>query len=183
MTTNTYQRFYSSSDVQVVISNLGETKFLTLDLSTGVGFSESQNIIPVYTLNKTVPSFFVKGTSIVTGFIGLAFKYEQYLKKAIEYVNNIETTKDSNSKEIKTFKDIELAIEERTKTETFASASIAEIISPFNLSIIMTTDTVDSEYQAIKLYECYLGGRTFSTSIDGESTLSEGFSIIAKMII
>lgn len=181
--TETYQRFYSASDTQVVISNLDDTKMLTLDLATGVGFKESADVIPVYSLNNITPSFFVKGNSIVNGFIALAFKYEKYLKKSILHVNSIDQKIEPVGK-ISTFDDIKRAIANKNNEKSLSQdSSMTTILSPFNMSIIMTTDNVDGKFESVKIFECYLTGRSLSTTSDGESPLSEGFTFIAKMIL
>ena len=179
----TYERFYSASDTQVVISNIDNTKLLTLDLATGVGFKESADVIPVYSLNSITPSFFVKGNSIVSGFIAMAFKYEKYLKRSILHVNSIDQKIEPVGK-ISTFDDIKRAItNKKISSSSSTDSSMTTILSPFNINIIMTTDNVDGAFESIQIFECYLTGRSFSTTSDGESPLSEGFTFIAKMIL
>ena len=185
MSSQTYERYYSATDTQVIISDIGSQRLLTLDLATGIGFNESAPLQPIYGLNNTVPSFFVRQNSIVTGFIGLAYKYEAYLKKAIMHVNGFTPNTDRTilSKEISDFDTLKKAIAERNSKElddNSSSLTISQLL--FNITIVFSTDTVDGEFESITLSECYITGRSIAINVDGESALSEGFSIICPLI-
>jgi hypothetical protein len=185
MSSSTYDRYYSASDTQLVISDISSERLLTLDLATGIGFNESAPLQPIYGLNNTTPSFFVRQNSIVTGFIGLAYKYESYLKKSIMHVNGLspDTTLTKVSTEISDFDTLKKAIAERNLGELNDKSSSLTISQfPFNLTIIISTDNIDGEFESVTLNECYITGRSLAINVDGESALSEGFSIICPSI-
>lgn len=180
----TYQRYYSASDVQLVISDTSSQRLLTLDLATGIGFNESAPLQPIYGLNNVIPSFFVRQNSIVTGFLGLAYQNEAYLKRAIQYVNGVEssTTKSTYNPEISTFDALKSAISARDSVEVDSGSSIIGAYYPFSLTIILSTDSIDGEFQSITLSDCHITGRSLAINSDGENPVSEGFSIICPSI-
>lgn len=186
MTNNirTYQRYYSASDVQVIISDTSSQRLLTLDLATGIGFNESAPLQPIYGLNNVMPSFFVRQNSIVTGFIGLAYQNEAYLKRAIQYVNGVESSaiRSISSTEISTFDALKNAISARDSTEVDSGSSIIGAYYPFSITIILSADSIDGEFQSITLSDCFITGRSLAINSDGENPVSEGFSIICPSI-
>lgn len=186
MTNNirTYQRYYSASDVQVIISDTSSQRLLTLDLATGIGFNESAPLQPIYGLNNVMPSFFVRQNSIVTGFIGLAYQNEAYLKRAIQYVNGVESSaiRSIFSTEISTFDALKNAISARDSTEVDSGSSIIGAHYPFSITIILSADSIDGEFQSITLSDCFITGRSLAINSDGENPVSEGFSIICPSI-
>lgn len=181
----TYQRFYSSSDVQVIISDVSSQSLLTIDLATGIGFNESAPLLPVYGLASIYPSFFVEQNSLVSGFIGLSFKYEDYLKQAILHVNGAGGSSTRINKigeeDITDFDTLKAAISRR-ESDLETSSGINSYQFPFNISIIVSADSIDGEFHSINISECYITGRSMSVSSDGENTLGEGFSFVAKAI-
>lgn len=185
----TYQRFYSASDVQIVISDSDSKELLTLDLATGIGFNESAPMEPIYGLSYSLPSFFVRKNSIVTGFIGIAYKYEAYLRKTINYVNGISesasTTKVSyEDSKITTYDQLQAAIEERSYgTNRASGASTLGAQSPFHITIIFSTGSVNDKFESITIGPCFLIGRSVMINSDGENPVSEGFSFIASQIL
>lgn len=186
MTNNirTYQRYYSASDVQLIISDTSSQRLLTLDLATGIGFNESAPLQPIYGLNNVMPSFFVRQNSIVTGFIGLAYQNEAYLKRAIQYVNGVESSaiRSISSTEISTFDALKNAISARDSTEVDSGSSIIGAYYPFSITIILSADSIDGEFQSITLSDCFITGRSLAINSDGENPVSEGFSIICPSI-
>ena len=186
MTNNirTYQRYYSASDVQVIISDTSSQRLLTLDLATGIGFNESAPLQPIYGLNNVMPSFFVRQNSIVTGFIGLAYQNEAYLKRAIQYVNGVESSaiRSISSTEISTFDALKNAISARDSTEVDSGSSIIGAYYSFSITIILSADSIDGEFQSITLSDCFITGRSLAINSDGENPVSEGFSIICPSI-
>lgn len=180
----TYQRYYSASDVQIIISDTSSQKLLTLDMATGIGFNESAPLQPIYGLNNVLPSFFVRQNSIVTGFLGLAYQHEAYLKRAIQYVNGIESSAVRNiyDSEISTFDALKNAIAARDSTEVDSGSSIVGAYYPFSIMIVLSADSVDGEFQSITLSDCFITGRSLAINSDGENPVSEGFSIICPSI-
>ena len=180
----TYQRYYSASDVQIIISDTSSQKLLTLDMATGIGFNESAPLQPIYGLNNVLPSFFVRQNSIVTGFLGLAYKHEAYLKRAIQYVNGIDYSAVRNvyNSEISTFDALKNAISARDSAEVDSGSSIVGAYYPFSIMIVLSADSVDGEFQSITLSDCFITGRSLAINSDGENPVSEGFSIICPSI-
>ena len=181
----TYARFYSASDVQLIISNTSDDSMLTLDLATGVGFNESAPSQPIYGLGAITPSFFVRGNSIVTGFLGIAYKYEAYLRKSILYVNGITEKPNTTylTDDLSTFDALKSAIRERDIEENSDNgSSILDASMPFNLTIVFSTDSIDGAFESLVIQDCRLTGRSLSISSDGENPVSEGFSFVAARI-
>jgi hypothetical protein len=180
----TYQRYYSASDVQIIISDTSSQKLLTLDMATGIGFNESAPLQPIYGLNNVLPSFFVRQNSIVTGFLGLAYQNEAYLKRAIQYVNGVESSavRNTYNSEISTFEALKNAITARDSVEVASGSSIVGAYYPFSLTIILSADSIDGDFQSITLSDCFITGRSLAINSDGENPVSEGFSIICPSI-
>ena len=131
-----------------------------------------------------MPSFFVRQNSIVTGFIGLAYQNEAYLKRAIQYVNGVESSaiRSIFSTEISTFDALKNAISARDSTEVDSGSSIIGAHYPFSITIILSADSIDGEFQSITLSDCFITGRSLAINSDGENPVSEGFSIICPSI-
>lgn len=180
----TYQRYYSASDVQIIISDTSSQRLLTLDMATGIGFNESAPLQPIYGLNNVLPSFFVRQNSIVTGFLGLAYQHEAYLKRAIQYVNGLESSAVRNvyNSEITSFDALKSAIAARDSTDVDSGSSIVGAYYPFSLMIVLSADSIDGEFQSITLSDCFITGRSLAINSDGENPVSEGFSIICPSI-
>lgn len=190
MSDEIYTRYYSASDVQVILSNMDSTEILTLDLATGIGFNENAPMQPIYSLGNQLPSFFVKRNSIVTGFIGLAYQYEAYLRRSIKYVNGIKENSSTNivlpneDGTINTFEQLQTAIALRNAAaDTGRGSSSIGAQLPFKLTIIFSKNTVNDSFESITMGDCYLTGRSVMVNTDGENPLGEGFSFIASQLI
>lgn len=179
-----YERYYSASDVQLLITNNDYSESLTIDLATGVGFNEVAPLTPIYGVGNQVPSFFVRGNSIVTGFIGISFLHEDYLNKAINYINGIANTRPGPFSEFKTYDDILKELTYRDSLNVLnSSGSIISSQKPFNLTLIFSHNNINDEnYKSITIYNCRIVSRATNISVDGESTIAEGYSFIASFI-
>lgn len=82
-----YQRFYTSSDIQLWLSNstIGANS-IKLDTAISISYSLQQTSSPIYSLGSRHAQFFSHGNTIGVGTLTLAFTDEEYFKACVDYV-------------------------------------------------------------------------------------------------
>lgn len=82
-----YQFYYTSSDVQVWITNRDHTKQIKVDNALTVAYNLFQTSNPIYSLGNRKAQFFSQGNTVANGILAIAFQDEEALKYALDYIN------------------------------------------------------------------------------------------------
>lgn len=81
-----YDHYYSSSDAIIYLKYPPTNKTLILDKAVGVGYTHNMSAIPVYGLGNVEPLWFSRGNSLVQGSLDLAFKSDNYITAALNFL-------------------------------------------------------------------------------------------------
>ena len=81
-----YTNYYSSSDVQLYLSNVDSTEIIKVDTALSIGYSVRQTAAPVYSLGSREIQFYSHGNTIGNGSLTIAFTDEEYLKYCLDHV-------------------------------------------------------------------------------------------------
>lgn len=83
-----YKYFYSSSDVQIYLTNRSHTQQIKVDSALSIAYNLHQTSNPIYSLGNRKVQFFSKGNTVANGILSIAFQDEEALKYALDYINS-----------------------------------------------------------------------------------------------
>jgi len=81
-----YQRYYTSSDIQLWLTNSSNGTTVQIDTSLSISYSLQQTSSPIYSLGSRHVQFYSHGNTIGSGSLTIAFTDEEYLKACLDYI-------------------------------------------------------------------------------------------------
>ena len=200
-----YTNYYSSSDVQLYLSNVDSTEIIKVDTALSIGYSVRQTAAPVYSLGSREIQFYSHGNTIGNGSLTIAFTDEEYLKYCLDHVGgfanplihlkeNDSTNPDSTGlykEDVQIIKGTHsssrlVSNEDFMKPYTVASdssiISIGAIKPLFNIKMFLNNETLtrNSDAKVITLKGCKIIGENFSSSSTTDAPLMLSYNFIFK---
>lgn len=184
-----YTNFYTSSDVQLYMTNLDHSRRIKLDTAISVAYNLSQSAIPIYSLGNRKAQFFSTGNTLGHGVLTLAFTDEEALKYAISYLSEYESTNSYTSRRIgKTSSNADfIKASENSSLNTSTNnrlISIGAIQTLVNIKLYINNETLvrGSDTKIITLNAVKFTGESFQTSSSADNTLNLNYNFYFKDI-
>ena len=192
---NIYDMYFTGSDV--TIDFVYGNSQVTIDKAVGIGFKHSISTMPVYGLGSSIPAFFSRGNSLVSGQLDLAFKTNKYISTGLNYLFGIDDSnkrdsrlselkakfskspKSMSTKEIEEYSSLNAEYAYLNTTE-----SILSIPKLFDIHINISNANAlrDDELKTIIIKGVRFNEQSFTAHSADEGILVDRYSFIAKTI-